>query len=147
MQLAVKETTQILQNLKDFNIRPEGGPRLISDSQTCLSLCPKPSVLLDLSTALVVSRVQELFTYPNLYFVPGNLFSDNVDLLTRYRPKLMSHITPQFYSPSFLQPKVQDRVTVKVENMKKMEEEQLPHLCKRQMVFAQMKGLLWVEIS
>ena len=80
MQLAVKETIFFLETLKDFKIRPEGGPRLISDIQTRLSLCSKPSVLLDLSMALVVSRVQELFTYPNLYFAQGTLFSNNVNL-------------------------------------------------------------------
>ena len=71
--LAVKETNKCLTNLKDLNIKPgEGGPRLISDSQTCLSLCSRPSSTLDLSTSLVVSLVQETFGYKNLFYRSPN---------------------------------------------------------------------------
>ena len=85
IELAVKETNKCLTSLASVNIKPgEGGPRLISDSQTCLSLCSRPSSTLDLSTSLVVSRVQETFTHNNLYFLPGKYFTSNIDLLTRY---------------------------------------------------------------
>ena len=73
-----------------------------------------------------MSRVQETFTHSNLYFVPGKLFEDNIDLLTRYKPKLMSMITSEFYAPEFLKPELKDRVTIRVENMKKPVN--LPHL-------------------
>ena len=80
IHLAVKETNKCLTSLADLNIKPgEGGPRLISDSQTCLSLCSRPSSTLDLSTSLVVSRVQENFWYKNLFYLPGSYFSTNID--------------------------------------------------------------------
>ena len=103
-----------------------GRPRLISDSQTCLSLCSRPSGTLHLSTSLVVLRVQETFTHDNLYFVPGKLFEDNIDLLKGYNSKLLPIITSSFFQPPFLMPVLQDRVTVKVENMKKTMN--LPHI-------------------
>ena len=73
IHLAVKETNKCVTSLKDLNIKPgEGGQRLIRDSQTCLSLCSRPSSTLDLSTSLVVSRVQETFKYKNLFYLPGS---------------------------------------------------------------------------
>ena len=69
---------------------------------------------------LIVSRVQEVFTYSNLYFVPGKTFEQGVDLLTRYRPRLSRLITNEFYSPSWLKPENKDRITVKVTEMKKL---------------------------
>ena len=86
----------------------------------------------------IVSRVQEIFTHANLYFVPGKVFSDKIDLLTRYRPKLMLMITSQFYAPDFLKPELENRITMKVENMKKLEN--LPHLCDKQQIWTQRKG-------
>ena len=84
IHLAVKETNKCLTNLKDLNIKPgKGGPRLINNSQTCLSLSSRPSSTLDLSTSLVVSEVQETFGFPNLNYLPGGYFSTNIDLLTR----------------------------------------------------------------
>ena len=107
MQLSVKETSKCLETLPDFNISVK--PRLISDSPTCLSLWAKSSVQLDIGTALV----QEVLGYSHLFFAPGNLFADNVDLLTRYRLRLLSLITDQFYAPDFLNPEVNDRLTVR----------------------------------
>ena len=81
-QIGTKETVKALKTLKELNVRLEHGPILISDSQTVLSLCSRPSNTLDLSTSLVVSRVQEVFTTDNLYFAPG-LFSVNVSIFSR----------------------------------------------------------------
>ena len=89
---AVTDVKKSIRILKDLNIKLEGGPILISDSQTCLSLCSRPSSTLDLSTSLIVSRVQKVFDQPNLFFAPGRIFEQGVDLLTRYRPILMSLI-------------------------------------------------------
>ena len=115
---------------------------LISDSQTCLFLCSRPSSTLDLSTSLIVSRVQDLWDLhlENLFFAPGETFHNNVDLLTRYQPHLKSLLSKEFYRPSFLLPEIQDRVTIKVTNMRKQSEEALPHLCAQQQVWALMKG-------
>ena len=113
---------------------------MISDSQTVLSLCSRPSSTLDLSTSLVVSRVQEVFTTDRLYFAPGATFSQSVDLLTRYRPHLQTLISEEFYRPSWLLPEIADRVTVRVEHMRKQPEETLPHLCAQQQVWALMQG-------
>ena len=46
--LAQKEVQKALESLKTFNLTPK--PRLISDSQTSLSLCCKPAVTLVLGT-------------------------------------------------------------------------------------------------
>ena len=97
---AVTDVKKSIRILKDLNIKLEGGPILISDSQTCLSLCSRPSSTLDLSTSLIVRRVQEVFGHSNLFFAPGKIFEQGVDLLTRYRPKLLSLITNELYSPS-----------------------------------------------
>ena len=118
----------------------EHGPILISDSQTVLSLCSRPSSTLDLSTSLVVSRVQEVFTTDRLYFAPGSTFSQSVDLLTRYRPHLQTLISEEFYRSSWLLPEIADRVTMRVEHMRKQPEETLPHLCAQQQVWALMQG-------
>ena len=127
IQLAVKETNKCLTTLKDFKIKPgKVGPRLISDSQTCLSPCSCPSRTLDLSTLLLVPGFQETFTHNNLYFMPGKFFEDNINLLTRYNPKLLSSITSSFFKPPFLMPELKDRVTIKVENM--MKTVNLPHI-------------------
>ena len=52
---------------------------LVSDSQTCLSLCSKPSATLDLFTSLIVSRVQDLWAphMDNLFYAPGEKFHQN----------------------------------------------------------------------
>ena len=92
-QIGTKETVKALRTLKELIVRLEHGPILISDCQTVLSLCSRPSTTLDLSTSLVVSRVQEVFTTDNLYFAPGATYSQSVDLLTRYRPHMESLIT------------------------------------------------------
>ena len=118
----------------------EHGPILISDSQTVLSLCSRPSSTLDLSTSLVVSRVQEVFTTDRLYFAPGATFSQSVDLLTRYRPHLQTLISEEFYRPSWMLPEIANRVTMRVEHMRKQPEETLPHLCAQQQVWALMQG-------
>ena len=98
---------------------------LVSDSQTCLSLCSKPSSTLDLSTSLIVSRVQDLWAphLDNLFFAPGETFQQSVDLLTRYQTNLATKITDKFYSPSWMKKEIQDRVTVKVADMRKQPEE------------------------
>ena len=136
--IAVKDVKKSVKTLQDLNIQLEGGPILISDSQTCLSLCSRPSSTLNLSTSLIVSRVQEVFTHPNLYFAPGKIFQQGVDLLTRYRPKLMTLISNQFYSPNWLLLEIPNRVTVKVTDMRKTKN--LPHLCVKQQIWALMKG-------
>ena len=133
-QIAVKDVKKCVKTLQDFNIRLEGGPILISDSQSCLSLCSKPSSTLDLSTSLIVSRVKEVFTRSNLFFAPSKIFENGVDLLTKYRPKLMTLISNQFYSPDWLKPEIPDRLTIKVANMRKAQN--LPHFCEK----ALMKG-------
>ena len=103
----MKETNKCLTSLADLNIKPgEGGPRLISDSQTCLSLCSRPSSTLELSTSLVVSRVQETFGYKNLFYLPGSYFSTIIDLLTRYDVKILSKISQDFFQPPFLMPEL-----------------------------------------
>ena len=58
----------------------------------------------------------------------------------RYQPHLKSLLSKEFYRPSFLLPEIQDRVTIKVTNMRKQSEEALPHLCAQQQVWALMKG-------
>ena len=138
IHLAVKETNKCVTSLKDLNIKPEeGGPRLISDSQTCLALCSRPSSTLDLSTSLVVSRVQETSGYKNLFYLSGSYFSTNIDLLTRYDVKILSKISQDFFQPPFLMPELMDRVTVKVENMRTTVD--LPNMCERQKIWTQMK--------
>ena len=97
MSIATKETEKALATLKDFNIKVQ--PRLLSYSQTCLSLCCKPSIQLTLGTGLIVSRVQELFGHDQLHFAPGALFATSVDLLTHYNPKLLSQISDNFTAP------------------------------------------------
>lgn len=131
--LGTKETQKAINSLKDIYIKIHSTV-LISDSQTCLCLCSRPSPTLDLSTSLIVSRVQDLWDphLENLYFAPGETFHNNVDLLMRYQPHLKSLLSKEFYRPSFLLPEIQDRVTIKVTNMRKQSEEALPHLCAQQ---------------
>ena len=57
--LGTNKTQKAIQSLKDMNVKIDRTV-LVSDSQTCLSLCSRPSSTLDLSTSLVVSRVQDL---------------------------------------------------------------------------------------
>ena len=76
---AVTDVTKSPMALKNRNVKLEGGPTLISDSRSCISLCLRPLITLDLSTSLIVSRVQEVFTDSNLYFVPGKTFEQGVD--------------------------------------------------------------------
>ena len=106
-QIGTKETVKALKTLRELNV-PQISPILISDSQTCFSLCLRPSSTLDLSTSLTVSRVQEVFTNENLFFAPGETFSQSVDLLTCYRPNLQTLISHEFYSPSWLLPEIED---------------------------------------
>ena len=49
-------------------------------------------------------------------------------------------ISQEFYNPSWLLPEIGDRVTVKVEHMRKQPEETLPHLCAQQKIWALMKA-------
>ena len=88
--------------------------------------------------SLVVSCVQETFGYKNLFYLPGSYFSTNIDLLTRYDVKILSKISQDFFQPPFLMPELEDRVTVKVENMRKTAD--LPHTCEKQQIWTQMKG-------
>ena len=115
---------------------------LVSDSQTCLSLCSRPSSTLDLSTSLIISRVQDLWAphMDNLFYAPWETFHQNVDLLTRYQTNLAQLITDKFYSPSWMKKEIPDRVTVKIDSMRKQPEQSLPHLCAQQQVWALMKG-------
>ena len=127
--------------MKEINVKIDRAI-LVSDSQTCLSLCSKPSATLDLSTSLIVSRVQDLWapTMDNLFFAPGDTFSQNVDILTRYQQNIATKITKEFYSPSWMKEEVPDRVTVNVANMRKQSKESLPHLCAQQLIWAVMKN-------
>ena len=113
---------------------------IISDSQTWLSLCYRRRRTLDLSTSLIVSRVQEVFSNANRLFTPGKTFVNSVDHLTGYRPNLQTLINQEFYCPTLLLPEIGDRVTVKVEHIKKQPEETLPDLCAKQQIWALMKG-------
>ena len=115
----------------------EQGPILISDSQTYLPLCSRPSSTLDPSTSLIVSRVQEVVTNENLFFAPRATFRKSEDFLTRYHPNFYRQ---EFYSPSWLLPEIGHRVTVKVEHMRKQPKKTLPHLCAQQQIWDLMKG-------
>ena len=68
----------------------------------------------------------------------GKLFAESVNLFTRYRPRLLSLITSQFFSPDFNKPKNENRLTDKVEHMKMGEN--LPHLCECKRIWTKMKG-------
>ena len=83
--LGTKETQKAIQSLKEMNVKIDR-TILVSDSQTCWSLCSRPSFTLDLSTSLIVSRVQDLWAphLDNLFFAPRETFQNSVDLLTRY---------------------------------------------------------------
>ena len=115
-QIGTKETVKALKTLKELNVKLEQGLILISDSQTCMSICSRSSSMLDLSTSLIVCRVHEVFTKENLFFAPRATFRKSADLLTRYKPDLK--VDKEFYSPSWLLPEIGDRVTVKVANMR-----------------------------
>ena len=141
-QLATKETEKALDNLKDVGVRIQ--PRLISDSQTILSMFSKPAIQMTLGTGLIVTRVQDLFTYSGLHFAPGSLFGGSVDLLTRYDPKILSKILQapeEFYRPSFLLPRVPDRQTRPVKDMRRVPDADLPHMCTKQLKYASLKGM------
>ena len=66
------------------------------------------------------------------------LFTNPIDILTRYNVKILSKISQDFFQPPFLMPELEDRVTVKVENMRKTAD--LPHMCEKQQIWTQMKG-------
>ena len=141
LALGQKETKKAINSLKEMNVKIDR-TILVSDSQTCLSLCSKPSATLDLSTSLIVSRVQDLWSphMDNLFYAPGETFLQNVDLLTRYQPNLATKITDEFYSPSWMKKEIPERVTVNIASMRKQNEESLPHLCAQQQVWALMKN-------
>ena len=91
-QIGTKYMIKCVKTLKELNVKLEQWPILISDSQTCLSLCSRTSNALNLSTPLVVSRVKEGFTNANLFFSPGSTFSKSEYLLTRYQQNLQALI-------------------------------------------------------
>ena len=133
LALSTKETQKAIKSLREMDVKVDR-TILVSDSKTCLSLCSRPSSTLDLSTSLIVSRVQDLW-FPdldNLYFAPGRTFEKSVDFLTRYKTNLSSLITDEFNSPSWMKPKIENRVTVEVTDMRKQPEETLSHLCAQQ---------------
>ena len=129
MQLAQKATDTALESLKDFNLAPPA--RLTSDSQTALTLCTKPAITLELGVGLLVARIQETFgggsEDSGLHFAPGDLFKHSVDLLTRYDRKIAEKIGEEFYSPSFLKPKIRDRMTTPIVDMVRTADDRLPH--------------------
>ena len=139
LSMATKETEKALSALKDFNINLN--PCLLSDSQTMLSMLCKPAVQLTLGTGLVVSRTQDTFAYEDMYFALWALFSKSVDLLIRYDTHILSKISKGFYSPDFRKPEVEDRLTTAVKDMSKIPDSDLPHRCKKQMVYANLPGL------
>ena len=81
----------------------------------------KPAVTLVLGTVLLAARVQDTFgggrPESSLYYAPGFTFNESIDLLTRYTPMLADKIKLEFYAPSFLKPRVKDRVTVPVADL------------------------------
>ena len=125
--LAQKEVQKAMHNLKSFLGSKLPRPRLICDSQTALTLMTKPAVSLTLGTGLLASRVQDTFGYSGLYFAPGEKFSQSIDLMKRYNPQIAQKITSEFYSPSFLKPRVEQRCTTHVSKMKLISDEELPH--------------------
>ena len=140
LALGQKETKKALDCLKEMNVKVER-TILVSDSQTCLSLCSKPSATLDLSTSLVVSRIQDLW-YPhmdNLFYIPGEAFSQSVDLLTRYQSNWANIDWGEFYSPTWMKKEIPDRVTVNLVNMRQQKDASLPHLCAQQQIWALLK--------
>ena len=139
--LAAQETVKVINTLRDEGIAfKEGNVRMISDSQTGLSLACRAGVELDMGPGLTVSRIQEIFGNKGLFYAPGTLFSESVDLLTRYDPHLRQKIGAEFYAPSFLLPEVHLRATVPVEKMKK--ETALPHLCQKTHVWCKVADQL-----
>ena len=143
LAIGTKETQKAIKSLNEMNVKVDR-TILFSDSQTCLSLFSRPSSTLDLSTSLIVSRVQDVrFRHlDNLYFAPGKIFQTSVDLLTLYQTNFDTDtlITDEIFSPYWMVPVIEDRVTVKVADMRKQPEETLPHLCAQQQVWALMKG-------
>ena len=137
-QLAQKVLDAALETFKDFNIAPK--PRLTSDSVTALTLCTKPAITLSLGVGLFVGRIQETFgggsEGSGLHHAPGELFKFLVDLLTRHDPFLVGKLTPEFYSPSLLKPRIKDRVTTSVARMLRTSDSQLPHRNPRVMKYA-----------
>ena len=91
----------------------------------------KPAVTLELGTGLLVARVQDTFggggADSGLYFAPGAIFADSIDLMTRYNPQIAQKITSDFYSPSFLKPRVAQRCTTHVSKMKMISDAELPY--------------------
>ena len=70
-----KETQKAINELKEMNGKVDR-TILVNDSQTSLYLCSRPRSILDLSTSLIVSRVQHVwFSHlENLYFAPEKHF-------------------------------------------------------------------------
>ena len=128
--LAQKEVQKAMFNLKSFLGSKLPRPRLTCDSQTALCLMTKPAVTLELGTGLLVARVQDTFggggADSGLYFAPGAIFADSIDLMTRYNPQIAQKITSEFYSPTFLKPRVAQRCTTHVSKMKMISDEELP---------------------
>jgi hypothetical protein len=119
LALGHKEDKKAIDALKEINVKIDRSIQ-VSDSQTCLSLCSKPAATLDLSTSLIVNRVQALWSphMDNLYFAPRETFSQNKDLLTRYQPDLAEKITAEFYSPTWMKKEIPERVTVNIASMR-----------------------------
>ena len=118
-----------LENPKTFNITPK--PCLISDSQTSLALCCKSAVTLTLGTDLLVARVQDTFGVGSResghHYAPGAAFARSFNLLTCYNRSLASKITQEFYAPTLLKPRLENRITTPVANMKLLADKDLPH--------------------
>ena len=139
LALGTKETQKAIQSSKEMDVKLDR-TILVSDSQTCLSLCSKPNSTLDLSTSLIVSRVQDLWFLPSgqLILCTWKSFETSVDLLTRYYTNLV--LSTEFYSPSWMKPEINNRVTAKVADIRKQPEETLHHQCAQKQVWAFMKG-------
>ena len=91
----------------------------------------KPSFSLTLGTGLLVAQVQDTFGAGRedscLFYAPGATFSQSIDLLTRYNPQIATKMTSEFYAPSFLKPRVDNRCTTHVSKMKMISDTELPH--------------------
>ena len=76
----------------------------------------KPAVTLTLGTGLLAARMQDTFGAggedSGLFYAPGATFAQAIDLLTRYDPHIATKITSEFYAPSFLKPRVENRCTI-----------------------------------
>ena len=132
--LAQKQAVKARRSLAEAGLEVE--PHLVSDSQTVLTICTKMAVALELAAGLVVSRVQEAFTHHRMFHTAGANLIGNVDILTRYDPRLFEKINEGFYQPHWLKLPVEEQPIVPVAKMVAVADPYLPYLNKKQLLFA-----------